>query len=49
MQAEAGGVVIRAMRKKIARSLAMEEQDIDVEQPMNRCGVDSLIGVELRN
>ncbi|KAL9055516.1 MAG: hypothetical protein Q9162_003513 [Coniocarpon cinnabarinum] len=46
---EAADILVYAMLKKVARSLAIPEQDVDVEQPMNTYGVDSLVGVELRN
>lgn len=46
---DATDVIIRAMIKKLARSLAVPEEDIDVEQALSTYGVDSLVGVELRN
>ena len=46
---EAGGVVSRALIRKLARSLATLHRDVDVQQPLHAYGVDSLLAVELRS
>ncbi|KAK4153322.1 hypothetical protein C8A00DRAFT_33947 [Chaetomidium leptoderma] len=46
-EAEVG--VLEALLRKLARSLLMRREDIDVKKPTGAYGVDSLVAVELRN
>lgn len=46
-QAEAAGVVTHLFAKRLARSLAVPVEDIDVGRPAYAFGVDSLVAVEL--
>jgi acyl carrier protein len=46
-EAEVG--VLEALLRKLARSLLMRRDDIDVKKPTGAYGVDSLVVVELRN
>lgn len=46
---EAEKHVSDALRSKLARSLMMAVEDVDVRKPMVAYGVDSLIAVDLRN
>ncbi|XP_044723776.1 KR domain-containing protein [Hirsutella rhossiliensis] len=46
---ERATIVTDALATKLARSLSMQPQDIDVDQPNHNYGVDSLVAVELRN
>ncbi|KAL4792644.1 polyketide synthase [Aspergillus venezuelensis] len=47
--AEAVTSVRDAMITKLAKNLMVNDADIDPEQPVSACGVDSLVAVELRN
>lgn len=47
--AERASVVVQAMREKLARALAVDEDEIDIGKSLTDYGVDSLMGVELRN
>ncbi len=42
-------VICEAIISKLANNLMVSDADIDPEQPITACGVDSLIAVELRN
>jgi acyl carrier protein len=43
-------IVIReAVISKLANNPMVSDADIDSEQPITACGVDSLVAVELRN
>lgn len=46
-QAEAAGVVTHLFARRLARSLAVPVEDIDVGRPAYAFGVDSLVAVEL--
>ncbi|KAL4966473.1 polyketide synthase [Aspergillus stella-maris] len=47
--AEAITLIRDAMITKLAKNLMVNDADIDPEQPVSACGVDSLVAVELRN
>ncbi|KAL4941786.1 hypothetical protein BDV06DRAFT_222773 [Aspergillus oleicola] len=47
--ADAIAVIRDAMISKLAKNLMVFDADIDPEQPVSACGVDSLVAVELRN
>ena len=42
-------VICEAIISKLANNLKVSDADIDPEQPITSCGVDSLVAVELRN
>ncbi|KAK8007839.1 hypothetical protein PG989_001829 [Apiospora arundinis] len=42
-------VVVKMLTKRLARALAIEPGDVDADRPLHAFGVDSLVGVELRN
>ena len=42
-------VICGAIISKLANNLMVSDADIDPEQPVSACGVDSLVAVELRN
>ncbi|KAK8041286.1 hypothetical protein PG994_014293 [Apiospora phragmitis] len=42
-------VVVAMLTRRLARALALEPDDVDTERPLHAFGVDSLVGVELRN
>ncbi|KAL9608147.1 MAG: hypothetical protein Q9167_006999, partial [Letrouitia subvulpina] len=46
---EAGDVVTQALVKKLAMILSIPTENIDILRPMHAYGVDSLVGIELRN
>ncbi|KAL4883330.1 polyketide synthase [Aspergillus karnatakaensis] len=46
---DAVAVIRDAMIGKLAKNLMVSDADIDPEQPVSACGVDSLVAVELRN
>ena len=46
---ERSAVATEALATKLARSLSMQVQDIDTDQPIYSYGVDSLVAVEIRN
>ncbi|KAI4123546.1 MAG: hypothetical protein LQ338_005219 [Usnochroma carphineum] len=46
---EAEGILMQALVRKLAKILSMPMEEIDVSKPMHAYGVDSLVGVELRN
>lgn len=46
---EAMTVICGAIISKLANNLMVSDADIDPEQPVSACGVDSLVAVELRN
>ncbi|KAL2170238.1 hypothetical protein VTG60DRAFT_5014 [Thermothelomyces hinnuleus] len=48
-QIEAEMSVLDALLSKLARSLVMRAEDIDVKKPTGAYGIDSLVAVELRN
>lgn len=48
-QADAITVICDAVVSKLAINLMVSNADIDPEQPISACGVDSLVAVELRN
>ena len=46
---DARRVICGAIISKLASNLMVSDADIDPEQPISACGVDSLVAVELRN
>lgn len=46
-RAEAAGIVTQLLAERLARSLAMPVEDIDIDRPAYAFGVDSLVAVEL--
>ncbi|MCJ1283110.1 hypothetical protein MMC26_002437 [Xylographa opegraphella] len=46
---EAGQIVMQALIHKLSKSLPQMQSDVDVHQPLQAHGVDSLLAVELRN
>ncbi|KAI9148487.1 Minor extracellular protease vpr [Paramyrothecium foliicola] len=42
-------IAIEALATKLARALSMEVNDVDTDQPVYSCGVDSLVAVEVRD
>ncbi|KAK8102255.1 hypothetical protein PG984_015401 [Apiospora sp. TS-2023a] len=42
-------VVVEMLTRRLARALAIEPGDVDADRPLHAFGVDSLVGVELRN
>lgn len=46
---DATTVICEAIISKLANNLMVSDVDIDPEQPISACGVDSLVAVELRN
>lgn len=46
---EAMTVICEAIISKITSNLIVSNADIDLEQPISACGVDSAVAVELRN
>ncbi|KAK8037713.1 hypothetical protein PG991_001059 [Apiospora marii] len=42
-------VVVETLARRLARALAVEPGDVDADRPLHAFGVDSLVGVELRN
>ena len=45
----AGNIIRDALVQKLSRILSVPLDDVDVDQPMHRYGLDSLVAVELRN
>lgn len=46
-RAEAAGIVTQLLAERLARSLAVPVEDIDIDRPAYAFGVDSLVAVEL--
>ncbi|KAL9600828.1 MAG: hypothetical protein Q9179_003083 [Wetmoreana sp. 5 TL-2023] len=46
--AAAGGLLARALAKKLGASLSVPEADIEKDKPVHAYGVDSLVAVEIR-
>lgn len=46
---ERAKVAAQSLARKLARALAIEADDVDLEKPLHAFGVDSLVAVELRN
>ncbi|KAF7535686.1 hypothetical protein G7054_g5162 [Neopestalotiopsis clavispora] len=46
---ERAKVAAQSLARKLARALAIEADDVDMEKPLHAFGVDSLVAVELRN
>ena len=46
--ATAGDLIAKALARKLANSLSMPEEDIEIEKPIHAYGVDSLVAVEIR-
>ena len=42
-------ISLRALIDRLARLLAIPEQDVDVHRPLNAFGIDSLVALEIRN
>ncbi|KAI0149675.1 hypothetical protein F4776DRAFT_659576 [Hypoxylon sp. NC0597] len=42
-------IVIKALTQKLARSMAISPDDVELNKPLSSYGVDSLMAVELRN
>ncbi|KAF2871202.1 hypothetical protein BDV95DRAFT_443995, partial [Massariosphaeria phaeospora] len=47
--AEAETVVIEGLKAKLCKALSIPAENIDSEKPLHSYGVDSLVGLELRN
>lgn len=47
--AEVGCIVTQALTQKLAKSVSIAKEDVDIIEPMHLYGVDSLMAVELRN
>lgn len=47
--AAAADLIVEALLVKLARVLSMPQEDIDPSKPMHRCGVDSLVALEVRH
>lgn len=45
---ERAQVVVEALSKRLARTLSIKVEDVDIHQPLHAYGVDSLIAIELR-
>lgn len=45
---DASGIVVDGLRAKLATTLAMPKENIDINRPMHTYGVDSLTAVEIR-
>ncbi|KAI0810057.1 polyketide synthase PksD [Xylaria sp. FL0064] len=43
------GLVMKSLASRLARSLAIKPEDVDIGKPLHAFGVDSLVAVELRN
>lgn len=48
-QGARGEVVCQALVLRLSKSLSIPQEDIDVNKPMHRFGIDSLVAVEIRH
>ena len=46
---EEGSIIALALKKRVASTVAIDEEKLDIHQPMHTYGVDSLTAVDLRN
>ncbi|KAJ2994317.1 hypothetical protein NUW58_g1586 [Xylaria curta] len=46
---ERSSIVAQSLAHRLARSLAIKPEDVDIGKPLHAFGVDSLVAVELRN
>jgi hypothetical protein len=48
-RAEAGKVVTNALMKKLAKTMSVDQEELDASKPLHTYGVDSLVAVEQRS
>ena len=47
--ASAASIVVQALVQKLAKTLFVQEDDVDTSRPMGALGIDSLVAIELRH